>query len=364
MIGGTQLSGLHLVPRLLAAGHKVTVLSRGNNRPAFLADVEHVRANRFTEGLTALARRRFDATIDNIAYEPAHIRQVADALGAGAGHYIFTSTAFVGEALDGWREPVTDDAVDAAVTGVDVAARAAALPPETHARYVLDKQACEQLLRSGALPFPWTILRPVDVYGENDPPEQQRLSWWVARVLDGHPILVPDDFPELNGARNNLAVYAGDVAAAQIACLGNTVAYGRSYQLAQDEAPSVPELVAAMARAAGKESPELVSIPRHVVNATPLAAGPARAYRVSILWPGIRVLAERAKQELGWRPTPLDTWLGKVVPALAAPHAHGEPWSERIGYAQRPMEIRVARLWQQAVGAAASAMQEAFSRDA
>ncbi|MHB9145667.1 MAG: NAD-dependent epimerase/dehydratase family protein [Symbiobacteriia bacterium] len=361
-MGGTQLTGLHLVPRLLAEGHKVTLLSRGQKRPAFLAQVEHVRADRFSQGLAALAGRRFDATIDNIAYEPAHVRQVAEALGIGAGHYIFNSTAFVAEPVGEWLAPITDEAVDAVVASAAVSG-AGDLAAESCTRYVVDKQACELLLQSGSLPFPWTILRPVSVYGEVDPPQQQRLSWWVARVLDGHPILIPDDFPELNGARNNLAVYAGDVAAAQIACLGNAAAYGRSYQLAQDEAPSIPELVACIARAADKQPPELVSIPRHVVQATPLAANPAGAYRVSMLWPGIRVLAERAKEELGWQPTPLDTWLGKVVPALAAPHAHGEPWSERTGYAQRALEVKVARRWQEALAAAAVALQEACSRE-
>ena len=359
VIGGTQLTGLHLVPRLLEAGHRVTVLSRGQKRPGFLSQVEHVPADRFIQGLAAVVGRRFDATIDNIAYEPAHIRQVAESLGPGAGHYIFNSTAFVADPVGDWLKPITDEDVDAAVAGADVSG-AATLPPESHARYVADKQACEQVLRSGDLPFPWTIIRPVSVYGATDP--QYRLGWWVARGLDGHPILVPDDFPEIHGARNNLAVYAADVAAAQMACLGNTASVGRSYLLAQDEAPSIPELVAAIARAGGKEPPELVSIPRPVANATPLAGNPAGVYRVPILWPGVRVLSERAKQELGWKPTRLADWLGEVVPSLAAAHARGEPWPAPIGYDQRPMEIRVARLWQQALGAAAGALQEAFRR--
>ncbi|MGE5591599.1 MAG: NAD-dependent epimerase/dehydratase family protein [Bacillota bacterium] len=74
VLGGTQLTGRHLVPELLNRGYRVTLLTRGNRRPDFLPRVEHVLADRFVDGLQAVTGRQFDAVVDNIACEPTHVQ--------------------------------------------------------------------------------------------------------------------------------------------------------------------------------------------------------------------------------------------------------------------------------------------------
>ena len=348
VLGGTQLTGLHLVPRLLQEGHRVTVLTRGNRRPAFLQEVEHIRADRGTDGLAAVAGRRFDAVVDNIAYEPEHIQQVVDALGEGAGHYILNSTVFVAEPLDHALRPIHEE-------DADLEALPPGFPEVPHSHYVRGKRRCELYLRRG-LPFFWTVLRPASVFGETDP--QHRLRWWLARVLDGGPILLPDDFPELHGVRNNLSVYAGDVATAQLACLGNPATRGRAYFVAGEDAPSIIELVSALATAVGRPAPELVAIPRRAANATPLAANAAGVYRVPGLWPGVRLDVSAIRRDLGWKPTPLAEWLPAVVGALATEHAGDATWPAEIGYGLRPLEVRVARAWQRLQQEAAERLRD------
>lgn len=336
VLGGTQLTGLHLVPDLLDRGHRVTMLTRGNKRPAFLSRVEHIVADRLADGLQAVAGRRFDAVVDNIAYEPAHIRQVADSLGDGAGRYVLTSTAFVVEPMETVLRPIRED-------DADLDQPPPGYPGDPHGRYIWGKRQCEAYLRSGAAPFPWTVLRPGAIVGASDP--QFRLRWWVARILDGRPLLLPDDFPAGNGCRSNLNVWAGDVAAAQEACLTTPVAAGGTYFVAPEEAPSVVEWIAALAEAAGLPLPPLVSIPRRVANLTPLADNGARTYRVPLLWPGVRLDVSRAVRDPGWRPTPLAEWLPQVVIALLEAQEDGLPWPNELAYHQRPLEVWVAERW-------------------
>ena len=73
VIGGTRLLGLALVRALLAAGHRVTVVSRrAENCPE---GVECLKGDR-QEGLRQLAGSKFDATFDFIAYDSLAPQQV------------------------------------------------------------------------------------------------------------------------------------------------------------------------------------------------------------------------------------------------------------------------------------------------
>lgn len=232
-------------------------------------------------------------------------------------------------------------------------------PDAPHSTYIWGKRQCEAYLRSGAAPFPWTVLRPGTILGSSDP--QFRLRWWVARILDGQPLLLPDDFPEGYGDRSNLNVWAGDVAAAQEACLTAPAAVGGTYFITPDQAPSVTECIAALAQAAGLPLPPLVSIPRRVADKTPLAGNEARTYRVPLLWPGVRLDISRAVRDLEWHPTLLTQWLPEVVEAIREAHAGGQSWPAEIAYHQRPLEVQVARLWQEARQAAADDLARAVS---
>jgi len=111
-----------------------------------------------------------------------------------------------------------------------------------------------------------------------------------------------------------------------------------------DEALSVPELVEAIAHAVGRPTPVLARIPRDVLDKTPLADNPGRTFRAPLLWPGITVSSLRAKEELGWCPTPLGDWLPLVAEAVLAEASAGG-WPLPVTYGQRSLEARLGEAW-------------------
>src|SRR5262249_26126329 len=93
VIGGTRFMGYHLVWRLLAGGHRVTVLNRGRTPDPFGARVGRIAGDR---GLLKklLAGRHFDAAVDFIAYTGDDVAQAVEAL-PGVAHYVLISTGQV-----------------------------------------------------------------------------------------------------------------------------------------------------------------------------------------------------------------------------------------------------------------------------
>ncbi len=93
-LGGTRFVGRHIVEAARAAGHEVSVFSRGET-PLPWDDVEHLRGDRGTGDLESLRERTWDACIDVSAYLPQAAREAAELLAGNVGHYVFISTASV-----------------------------------------------------------------------------------------------------------------------------------------------------------------------------------------------------------------------------------------------------------------------------
>src|SRR5947209_5125046 len=96
VIGGTRFVGYYLVWRLLAAGHRVTIFSRGILPNPFGARVEHLQGDRTGDACERLlAGRRFDATVDFAAFRGPDVARLVAALGEGLGHYVLISSGQV-----------------------------------------------------------------------------------------------------------------------------------------------------------------------------------------------------------------------------------------------------------------------------
>src|SRR4051812_22616540 len=117
VMGGTRFVGYHLVWRLLAGGHRVTLVNRGTLGDPFGARVERLVADRTTADLGALlGERRFDAAVDFAAYHPGDVRQVLAALGGGrVGHYVFISTGQVYLVREPRPRPAREEDYDGAL---------------------------------------------------------------------------------------------------------------------------------------------------------------------------------------------------------------------------------------------------------
>jgi nucleoside-diphosphate-sugar epimerase len=195
--------------------------------------------------------------------------------------------------------------------------------------YGVGKRALEGALaeaweKSG---FPATRLRLPMVNGERD--HFRRLERYLWRMLDGGPVLLPG-----GGEGATRHVYSGSVVRAILATLGRSDTHGKAYNLAQDETPTLAELLTLAAERLGAPA-RLVSIPVEAVRAAgldPLLLSPFSGTWMSFLDPS------RAKSELGFRHEPIGSYLDKIVTAcLAHPRPDPPP-----GYEQRAAELALA----------------------
>ncbi|WP_078955983.1 NAD-dependent epimerase/dehydratase family protein [Streptomyces sp. NRRL B-1140] len=187
VIGGNRYVGKRLIARLLAEGHRVTVLNRGSSPPP--AGVEHLCADRDDErSLTdALGSRFFDVVVDQVCYTP---RQAAIARRVFTGRtrrYVMTSTVEVYEYEDS-PALVREEAVDPSTVPVDLDL-AWDDPAFVEAHYGEGKRQAEAVLAAGP-EFASTVVRVAHVLGGDDD-FTGRLAHYAERIRTGEPIAVP-----------------------------------------------------------------------------------------------------------------------------------------------------------------------------
>jgi nucleoside-diphosphate-sugar epimerase len=321
VIGGNRFVGYLLVWRLLAAGHQVTTLNRGTLPDPFGDRIERLRGDR-VELERHLGARAFDAVVDFAAFVERDAQQLVELLRSGrAGHAVFVSSGQVYLVKQRCPWPARED---------DYAGPLLERPDDEADRaeweYGIGKRACEDALAASGGAF--TSIRIPIVNGERD--HRRRLERYLWRLLDGGPVILPDD-----GENPTRHVYGADVARAIAGLLGNRVAFGRAFNLAQDETVSLRELVERLREQLGSAAP-IVGIPRDRLVAAGLDVNKLSPF--SGRWAS-RLDPSRAKAELNFRHERLDAYLGKIVASfLAAP-----PLSPPEGYEKRAVEREVAR---------------------
>jgi len=287
--------------------------------------VERLRGDRTTADFDRLlSGRSFDAAVDFAAYDGTDGRRAAEVLGGHVSHYVVISTGQVYLVREACPRPAREGDYEGAV-----------MPEPADALdkgqwdYGVKKRALEDALAAAweKSRFPSTRLRIPMVSGERD--HFRRLERYLWRMLDGGPILLPD-----GGSRVTRHVYSGSVVKAILSLLGRSETFGQAYNLAQDETPTLRELLTLVAERLGAE-PRLVEVPAERVRAAgldPLIVSPFSGQWMSFLDPA------RAKAELGFRHEPLGAYLDKIVTSfLAHPPAEAPP-----GYESRAAELRLA----------------------
>lgn len=179
IVGGTRFVGRHITEAVLAAGHDVTVLHRGQTGADLFPQATHLLADR-NEDLGALRGTRWDATIDVSAYRPRQVDALADALEGNAGHYVYVSTVSV-YATPAQPQYAEDSPVLRLPEGP--------IPDEvTGQTYGPLKALCEE--RAVARFGPGTlIVRPTYVVGPGD--HTGRFTYWAQRLARGGEVLAP-----------------------------------------------------------------------------------------------------------------------------------------------------------------------------
>jgi nucleoside-diphosphate-sugar epimerase len=245
VVGATGHVGTHLVPRLVAAGHQVVALSRGQREPyqpsPAWSQVQRVTCDRDAEDAAGtfagrLADLRPDAVVDLVCFTPDSARQLVEGLRGRVGQLLHAGTIWVhGPAA---ASPLREED-----------------PREPFGEYGTAKAEIERLLleeshRGGV---PTTVLHPGHISGAGWPvitpvgnldPDVWR------RLATGQPLAVPG-----LGLETLHHVHADDVAQGfQRALERRSVAVGESFHVVSDRAMTVRGLAAAAASWSGREA--------------------------------------------------------------------------------------------------------------
>lgn len=324
VLGGTGFVGVPLVDGLLSASHAVTVLSRGTARPSFSRPVERLFADRRDPHSVrrAVTGRAFDAVIDNLAFTREDVAQAVETFDGRTRRYVLASSVVV-YGRPG-PTPVREDAVD--LREVPSGAPAPAFGRST----LVGKRQAELVLwdglSSGRLPFDFTILRPAKIHGRRDP--SPRLWWYIQRLHDGGPLVVPDDSPDPLIRH----VYCDDLAAAYVSVLDHPRCRNEVYNIASAEVVRLHAVLEAIAAALGRTL-AIVRVPRRLMADRGIAEGSHPLVPTGDLIPEVG----KAQEHFGWQSTPLLEWIRALCEWYLT-----QPVEDSWGYRQRSTELDVA----------------------
>jgi nucleoside-diphosphate-sugar epimerase len=246
VLGGGVFVGKHMVQALLAAGHEVAMLNRGQTTAAIPAGVEHLRADRTDAAQLAavLAGRDWDAIYDVSGFVMvaggADISVLLDLVEGHVGHYVYVSSIMgYDQSLVGIM-PWTED-----------------LPanPEGPRSYGGFKAVAEaaMLARHRDRRFPASIVRPAAIYGPDNNIFDMETPMFL-RLRQHRPIVVPH-----GGLVTASYGHVDDLCELMVAMTGRPEAMGEVFNVCA-EAVTTTRYVEALAAIVGVE-PDIVYLP-------------------------------------------------------------------------------------------------------
>ena len=247
-IGGTGILSSACAPRVLAAGHDLALLNRGQSsiRPA-AAEAELLRADIRDRASVreAVGDREFDVVVNFVAYTPEHVLSDVDTFGGRVGQYVFISSASAYQKPPR-RVPVTES------TPLH----------NPFWRYSRDKIACEETLLNAYRDtgFPVTVVRPSHTYDRASIPLHG--GWTlIDRMRRGLEVIVHGDGTSLWTLTHHI-----DFAKGFVGLLGNTRTLGEAYTITGDDVLTWDQIYTMLGTAAGAE-PRLVHLASERINA-------------------------------------------------------------------------------------------------
>lgn len=307
IIGGTGFISGALVRRLLEAGHEVTTFTRGRASPPVAADhprlLTRTGDRHHRSSLEAAADGEpFDAVYDMIAYSPDESKMAIDVFRGRTERFIHCSTISVYMVSNDVDCPITEDQDKRRVMdywprnpfGMD---------------YGINKRKCEDVLweahRKG-----WhdvSMLRPPYVAGPEDP--TIRDYFWIERILDGGPLLVPGE-----GEDEFQLVYVEDVGRAFASLLDHPESSGKAYNVADEEIVTLNGYLQRVAKLLDRERDlELVHVPQDEFDKLSFSTYPGADVFPYNTRRCATFSLERIKEDLGYGSTPFDEWMRATV---------------------------------------------------
>lgn len=309
VIGGTHFIGKLLVSELLKAGHEVHILHRKQRQP-FGKRVHNLVADRNNAASIqkAVGATRFDVVFDT-AYDwergttSAEVADTAQIFDGKVARYIFMSS--VAAYGDGLNHHEGD-----------------ALAPDDHPNaYARNKAMAERALfrlhqRTG---FPITTLRPPFVYGAGNPFYREAFFW--DRFRAGRPVIVPSD-----GHRLMQFIYVKDLVDLAIRAMELRSTVGHAFNTANPRAITQHELVMHLARAAAIKEPQLVSMPRELIQRAGGQVMGEKLYFGSYYdLPAITQIITKAQRMLSFKPVDFDLGLKATYRAYLKKRGYPKP---------------------------------------
>ena len=320
LVGGGGFIGSRVAEALLAAGHRVRVLTRG--RSPLPPGCEGLVGDRTDAGsiARALEGRRFDLTVDFHAMDAGDIDRLLTVPYAALGRYVMISSGQVYLVAEGAEPPFREEDADRAV----IAEPEPGTPDHDQWRYGVGKRRAEHALAAlrGTHGVRAVALRLPIVHGEADP--SLRLWAWLERLLDGGPVLLPD-----GGGRPVRHLDVLDVGRAVTWLADHETPRMMAYNLSPTESVSLRELLERMARVAGV-TPRFVEVPWSELRAAGLDD---RSFPYAGRWASVLDPA-RAAGEWGLLGTRIAEWL----PRITRWYLEHRPEASHPGYAQRAIE--------------------------
>jgi Nucleoside-diphosphate-sugar epimerases len=220
-VGGTGTISTSISHLLVAQGHELYLLNRGNRSNLIPEGAIVLRADVNDEKqVTELIRDlEFDCIADFIAFVPEHLERDYRLFKGKTKQFIFISSA------SAYQKPLSDFRVSEATPLAN-----------PYWKYSSDKIACEdymmKLYREDG--FPVTIVRPTYTYCDRVVPlgvHGDNGTWPVVkRIQEGKPVIIHGD-----GTSLWTMTHADDFAKAFVGLIGNIKALGEAVQITSDE---------------------------------------------------------------------------------------------------------------------------------
>ena len=221
LIGGTGTISSAITRQLVAAGHDLWLLNRGNRKDEVPARVKQIIGDIDDEDsvLASLGSQTFDVVCEFIGFVPAQVERDIRLFKGRTLQYVYISSA------SAYNKPAASHIITEGTTLAN-----------PHWEYSRNKIACEELLmreyRDNGLPV--TIVRPSHTYCERGVPVSVhglKGSWSVLkRMMEGKPVIIQGD-----GSSLWTLTWNEDFARGFIGLLGNPKAIGEAFQIMSDE---------------------------------------------------------------------------------------------------------------------------------
>lgn len=275
-----------MVKGLEREGHKVTLVTDRRKWPA----------------------DNYDLCVDTAAGGMRDIRRTVDALVGKRTHYILLSSYRVYPRvprLTPWRPEDIDLSDEAGVEPLDV--------------HIRGQRAAERELRIRARNrVAWTIMRPAIIEIKNAP-EPQNMWWFVSRVMDGKPFVLPDEDDPL--FRH---VSDADLIRAVVAVACREEAYYETIHVVDRALLSFESYARLIMKSLHREVPLIrVRVSADLWKAAGLSLPMGRELNSSFIDSSLLL------NQLGWQPADEETWVEEYAKGLASQPLESFPQRQR-----------------------------------